>query len=940
MYQPGTTTQTLSAAARTVWAKSDRDDNWAPLTRHMADSAAIAGLLWDAFLSPAVRRLIIDAVGDEGRARRVAVWMAAGHDLGKCTPAFAIQAPALCDRMIGKGLDVRIAIGDGGRKVVPHSLAGFMLWTAWLEEHGVQRSVGWTYAAASGGHHGVYPDGGDDTRALPGTLYMGESQTWRDAQRELADFATGIAGITADDLTSFAGKPLPQQVQVLLTGFTIMADWLASDARWFPLTDTARTSQERARAAISDLRFPPPWSPGPPVDAAELFATRFGLAADQVRPVQSAAVDAARQCTGAELIIIEAPTGEGKTFAALAAAEVLAARFGLGGLQFALPTCATTDGMFPVIARWLPSTMPSDASASLALSHGRAQFNDQYRGLLGRRGLLSTGIHGGADACGGEVVAHWWLAGRKSAALADFVVCTIDQVLFSALSSRHVMLRHLGMAGKVVVLDEVHAADAFMSQYLHRALEWLAAYDVPVIALTATLPPSQRKDLLAAYNTGRGRGRRLPAGAYRAATAATGYPLITVTADTGAESTAVTPSTRTVEYHVEWHDTDLADGADSASAVAADIAAAAERGGCIAMICDTVRRAQAVFSALEPMLGDDVVLLHSRFIAQERARIETTLRAELGPDAGDARPRRRVVVATQVVEQSLDLDFDLMFTDVAPLDLLIQRAGRLHRHAREARPRGMADARLIITGVRRPADKAPRFAHGLTSVYPKIALLRTVACLDGHGPLIASPADVPRLVRAAYDEETTAPEGWHAEWAEAEERELDRVAAQVERAKTFRIPAPKRGGNMRGWSSLRGADGPDEALGQAQVRDAADAFEVIVVQRKSGTIVGPPWTGELAGESLESATVVDDDLARTIARWTVRFPAFMGDGKLGDAVIDALEENKIDSWQNSRWLGGALALVLDHDHHAEVAGFDVTYDTRRGLIVDKKTEDQ
>ncbi|QDQ98564.1 CRISPR-associated helicase Cas3' [Tomitella fengzijianii] len=933
MYQPGTTSSTLSAPASSAWAKSDRDGNWAPLARHMADSAAIAGLLWDEFLSPAVRRLVIDAIGDEDRARRVAVWMAGGHDLGKCTPAFAIQAPALCDRMIEMDLEVRIGIGDGGRKVVPHSLAGFTLWTAWLEERGVKATRAWTYAAASGGHHGVYPDGGDDTRAMPGTLFTGESQTWRDTQWELADFATTLAGITVDDIATFAKKPLPQQVQVLLTGFTIMADWLASNERWFPLTDGARTSEERADAAVRDLRFPAPWSPEPPHEADELLRSRFGLSAGRVRPVQAAAVDVARACAGAELMIIEAPTGEGKTFAALAAAEVLAARFGLGGLQFALPTCATSDGMFPTIARWLPTTMPSDTRASLALSHGRAQFNDQYQGLLGRRGFRSTGIGEGTDRCGGEVVAHWWLSGRKSAALADFVVCTIDQILFSALSSRHVMLRHLGMAGKVVVLDEIHAADAFMSQYLHRALEWLAAYGVPVIALSATLPPAQRTELLTAYN--KGRGRKVPSGAYQASADAAGYPLITVTAPAGAASVAVEPSSRRVQYQVEWHEANDSDGADDAAALASDVAVAAADSGCIAVVCNTVRRAQAVFGALQTVLGDDVVLLHSRFVAQERARIENRLRTGLGPDAGDSRPKRLVVVATQVVEQSLDLDFDLMFTDIAPLDLVIQRAGRLHRHARESRPRGMERARLVITGTRRSVQGDPRFAPGLTSVYPTIALLRSVACLDAHGPLILSPADVPGLVRFAYDEGLEPPADWRAAWAKAEDRDRDRVADQVSRAKVFRIAAPKRGGNMRGWNSLRGAEGSDDALSQAQVRDAADALEVIVVQRISGAIVGPPWAGELAGMPLESATVVDDDLARTIARWTVRFPAYMGDGKLGDAVIDALEENKIDSWQNSRWLGGALALVLDEDLRAVVAGFDVAYDVRRGLIVKK-----
>ena len=191
--------------------------------------------------------------------------------------------------------------------------------------------------------------------------------------------------------------------------------------------------------------------------------------------------------------------GVGKTEGAFLAAEALAARFGQGGVYFGLPTMATANPMFERTLEWLSGSLGD--SASVALAHGKAGLNDTYTGLL--RDNFRGQVYDD-DAGHGQPVVNSWLRGRRRAGLADFVVGTIDQGLFAALKAKHVALRHLGLAGKVVVFDEVHAADTYMREYLKRALTWLGAYQTPVILMSATLPPHQRDEYVAAYAWGSG----------------------------------------------------------------------------------------------------------------------------------------------------------------------------------------------------------------------------------------------------------------------------------------------------------------------------------------------------------------------------------------------------------------------------------------------------
>ena len=156
---------------------------------------------------------------------------------------------------------------------------------------------------------------------------------------------------------------------------------------------------------------------------------------------------------------------------------------------FGLPTQATSNGIFSRVREWLDHI---EGEKSIRLIHGKAQLNDEFSSLP-----KSRNIHGGD-----EVGVNEWFAGRKVSILDDFTVGTVDQILLAALKQKHLMLRHLGLSNKVVVIDEVHAYDAYMSVFLYRALRWLGAYKVPVVILSATLPISKRNALLEAYMIG------------------------------------------------------------------------------------------------------------------------------------------------------------------------------------------------------------------------------------------------------------------------------------------------------------------------------------------------------------------------------------------------------------------------------------------------------
>ncbi|WP_370891173.1 type I-E CRISPR-associated protein Cas7/Cse4/CasC [Janibacter sp. GXQ6167] len=533
------------------------------------------------------------------------------------------------------------------------------------------------------------------------------------------------------------------------------------------------------------------------------------------------------------LMVIEAPMGEGKTEAALAAAEVLAHRFGCGGVFFGLPTQATTDAMFGRILKWIDH-LPTDdlhVGASLALIHSKAKLNPQLSELRGgpaSRGIdIDSGERGRDRAeVASRAMVHSWMQGRKKAVLASIVIATVDHLLFGALRSRHLALRMVGLMGKVVIVDEVHAYDTWMSTYLHRALEWLASVGTPVILLSATLPSRQRRELVEAY-TGNSAGEDSPS--------ETGYPRITTATSAGSEVVVPDPANEPVEVRIEMG------GFGGDAEVVALIEEVADRQGCVLVVRNTVRRAQATARVLRDVFGPDVVTVsHSQFLAVDRARKDRELLSRFGPPGASTRPPFHIVVATQVVEQSLDVDFDLLITDIAPMDLILQRCGRLHRHERERPPR-LRTPRCIVVGYSIETLDFP----GSERVYGRRALLASLAVIEAKGSVVLFPQDIPGMVDLAYGEPPIPP-GWHEAWREATERASKEQEQARVNSRTFCI-APPDHRSISGWGSATVGDPESDSRALAAVRDIDPTLEVIVVVADGDTWRTPDWIGEGAG---------------------------------------------------------------------------------------------
>ncbi|MFJ8870798.1 CRISPR-associated helicase Cas3' [Streptomyces sp. NPDC102473] len=950
-----------------VWAKHDRDsDGWLPLWRHMEDSAAVAERLWDEWLPLSVRRLIARELPDGADdARRLAVWLAGVHDIGKATPAFACQVESLAETMRTAGLEMRSQSAMGAdRKLAPHGLAGQMLLGEWLEgRHGWAVSQTGQFTVAVGGHHGVPPEHGQITALdrhpellrTPG----GSEELWRRVQQELLDACAAEFGVH-DRLPAWRSVKLSQPAQVALTALVIVSDWIASNPDLFPYfpQDASRSSEERIEAAWRGLNLPGAWrAEEPPADAQELFASRFALPAGaKIRPVQEAAVELARTMDEPGLLVIEAPMGEGKTEAALGAAEVLAARSGAGGVFFALPTMATGNAMFPRILKWL-ERLPVSAGTrhSVQLAHSKAALNQDFTDLMERGQVKALDLDAteqsaelrpsrGRRAVAAELVAHSWLRGRKKAMLSSFVAGTIDQLLFAGLKSRHLALRHLAIAGKVVVIDEAHAYDTYMSSYLDRVLSWLGAYRVPVVVLSATLPATRRRELVEAY-AGR---RKADSRDFDPVFEAGDYPLLTAVAPAGVPVLRrPAASGRGADVELECIDDDLAVLADR-------LEGELEDGGCVLVVRNTVRRVLDAAKVLRERFGDaHVTVAHSSFIDIDRAAKDASLLERFGPpEKAEDRPVKHVVVASQVAEQSLDVDFDLLVTDLCPADLLLQRMGRLHRHPRGGenqteRPARLRTARCLVSGVDWTVG-VPKPVRGSVAVYGAYALLRSAAALlpylDG-GPRrpVRLPADISPLVQHAYAENSPVPVDWAQDVEAARARYDELRADQAERAATFRLGAVARPGRpLFGWVTAGVGDADDTSQGKAQVRDSRESLEVVVVQRKSdGTLATVPWLAPdrrgraLAGLALPTDQVPTPLAARTAAACGLRLPSQFSYAETMDRAIEELEELHVPAWQvkESHWLAGQLILALDEDCQTHLAGFSLRYSKSDGLEV-------
>jgi CRISPR-associated endonuclease/helicase Cas3 len=687
-----------------------------------------------------------------------------------------------------------------------------------------------------------------------------------------------------------------------LTGFTILCDWLGSDHTIFKptpgttLEDYLAVSAERATHAVDKAGFFQESISQAPTQFAQLFAGKI-----QPRPLQ-AAIDRipSEVIRNPCLTVIEAPTGEGKTEAALALAHRIAREIGSDELYYALPTTATSNQMFGRLQKFLIENL--GLSSQVKLVHGQAfLFEDDLQ--------IRPLSNGAAD---GKPGAAEWFAPKKRSLLAPFGVGTIDQAELAALNVRHVPLRMIGLAGKVIIVDEVHAYDIYMTTIIERLLEWLAALGTSVILLSATLPKERRARLARAFS-----------GVVSQGTGPDAYPSIWIV-DTNGNTYASEPQAAQSNRKIFLYPNVLHYSDEEAQEKAEWLINSVADGGCVCWMTNTVKRAQQMFDALDRLAPDDFerTLIHAQFPLETRQILEQEITKKYGPDTS-CRPAIGVVIGTQVLEQSLDLDFDLLVSDIAPMDLLLQRAGRLHRHKHprpvsNSLPRFWLNSETGSSGLSISVDQYVYSEYILRLTWDQLKDRQEINLPDDYRALIES---VYGGAMAESDELLTAA------WKKLQREESQATAA----AQLALLPAPQAEDSFSGPAAhLEFIESDNQSSWiVARTRLGEESLTIIPIER-DGNSIGVVLDGSILTIPLEGALSRENQLK--LLRRSIR----VSNRRLVEILKNQEQENlpleisgapllKDVYWL---WLSEGRAIFRDH-----TGIIKVEIDSRLGLVI-------
>ncbi|EHJ47317.1 metal dependent phosphohydrolase [Solidesulfovibrio carbinoliphilus subsp. oakridgensis] len=714
------------------------------LVYHCLDVAATLRALLDAdkrlhqrlhALAPAVAPADLDAL---------LLYFAVLHDLGKFAPAFQQQRQDIVDKLDGPPAK-RICNAH-------HSHLGKAIFfdedivVAW--QPSLLCRDGWPHkdilaplTDAAFGHHGKPPqDLSDSNLRLPPSTAAAIRQFMGEV---CSRFLPGPLTLPGGDAANQAFRP----VSWFFAGLLVVADWLAS-GQGFAYCETPmdlavywnERALPQARATVADCGMvsPLPRQGGGFHELLPHIEQKYGPT-----PLQAYALEVAGRDSGPRLFIFEDVTGAGKTEAALLAAHAVMAGGEAHGFYIGLPTMATANGMYArMAASYRALFMDADTVVpSLMLAHGARGIQDAFLHSIG----LERGRDGESDAADGEqpdsgaFCAAWLADNRKKSLLAPCGVGTLDQALLAVLPAKHQCLRLLGLGRNVLIADEVHAYDPYTTRLLETLLTFQAGLGGCAILLSATLPRRIKQGLAAAFC--RGAGYPVPA------VSADPLPLATRLAN-GVFTETPLAQTRTLSVAVTLcHDP--AEALDRLVAVHT-------AGGCAILLCNTVDRAMAARNLLAERLPPaDVLLFHARFALCDRLAIEERVLAIFGKGSTTEIRRGKILVATQVIEQSLDVDADFLVTELAPMELVLQRAGRCQRHNRKWRPAGFVGPAVLVLSPPAVDEPGPGWGEAELGkglfVYPGHDVLWRTAQLLARWERVELPRDARELVEGAYD---------------------------------------------------------------------------------------------------------------------------------------------------------------------------------------------
>ena len=558
------------------------------------------------------------------------------------------------------------------------------------------------------------------------------------------------------------GPPLPSAptFQHMFLGLCMLADWIGSDETHFPFCaeprdDYMQTARHNAHNALLEigLNIEGQRNAFHALPALPSFDTLFGIPNATPNPIQQAAIAVPLD---ERLVIIESETGSGKTEAALWRFSHLYRARRVDGLYFALPTRAAASQMHGRITRFIAKLFPegvgpepvlavpgyvrAGAATGKHLSNYRVWWDDHPDILTDSR--------------------RWAAESAKRYLAAQIAVGTVDQAMLAALQVKHAHMRAACLSRNLLVVDEVHASDPYMRVILEALLRVHIGAGGYALLMSATLGCAARARWLSEKSSS-------AANTPPSLNDAIGTPYPAVSTRTGKTTIAVNGNGREKTARVEA----LSDMGDFTQ-VAQRALHAARAGAKVLVVRNTVQYAidtqQTVEATATPderdllyTCHDTLTLHHGRFAREDRLVLDRAVEEHLGKDRP---PGGRIIVGTQTLEQSLDIDADLLITDLCPMDVLLQRIGRLHRHQRDDRPAGY-DTPACIVLMPEGNDLSPLLSkgpgrnglgpHGF--VYEDLRVLEATRRLILHHPEWRIPAMNRELV-----ERTTHPDALKA----------------------------------------------------------------------------------------------------------------------------------------------------------------------------------
>jgi len=702
------------------WAKTTSEGGVGiSIYEHMVDVGCVARCM--AEMSPEIL-IRFDLQSTEVGA------LAALHDLGKISPGFQQK----CEAWLEDNDLVNIARNGCWDTCMEldHGKVSHAAIQIFLIGQGFSRKTAKFLSAVLGAHHGRLNPPNDRGYRPQKLISTSAGQIDWDTER-LAN-ARKIWGRFAgcrNTLVLSDGSPSLWW----LAGLTTVADWIGSNEVFFPTV--REQGKENVSATVRNA-----------LDAIGFRKTEFvpnlsfhDLFHDKEKPEIEWMPNEMQEKTlatvnGPGIYVVEAPMGMGKTEAALWAAYQLLVSEKAKGIYFALPTRATSNRIHLRLNDFLRRiALAAEASR---LIHGNSWLMETDCCISPSATDAKT--QAVDDARAGQD----WFASTKRALLAPFGVGTVDQALLGVVAAKHFFVRHFALAGKVVILDEIHSYDLYTGTLIDKLISTLEALGCTVIVLSATLTEKRLGQIISLSSDAH--KDRIP------------YPLITGRKEgqTLEPVTAAAPEPQSVAVDFI-----------SENKAAEEAIALARKGGAILWICNTVDAAQKQYQIFREQTEIDfpVGLLHSRFPFWRREQLESQWLERFGKNSG--KRCGSILVSTQIVEQSVDLDADLMITELAPTDMILQRLGRLWRHKREDRQVDVA--RLCIIEEKKCLDEfrtmepkvIVKTLGAKAYVYAPYILLRSLEVWEGRSEVLI-PSQIRPLLELTYKDREKEPKPW------------------------------------------------------------------------------------------------------------------------------------------------------------------------------------